>query len=163
MKRISLILFTLVLASCDISYFYSGTVGKAIRNELRELNKQEIVLSDITQFEWDELFLFEPYTSSKSVCFKLNIPEKQCEAEIPEQSMDDGEMYIVFRNNGVIVHKEMYIRFNGDFTPIKYELPLTPSTALFTVTEQGKSASGKPWLKLKLSSNNTFKRDTGSR
>ena len=152
MKRTSLILLTLALASCDFSYFYSGTVGKAIRYELRELNKQEIILSDITQFEWDELFLFEPYTGRQSVCIKLNIPEKQCENKIPEQSMDDGEMYIVFRNNGIIVHKEMYIRSNGDFTPIKYKLPLTPSAALFTVEQQGKSTSGKPWLKLKLSS-----------
>lgn len=73
--------------------------------------------------------------------------------------MDDGEMYIVFRNKGAIVHKEMYIRFNGDFTPINYKQPLTPSTAIFTVKPQGKSASGKPWLKLELISNNTFKRD----
>jgi hypothetical protein len=159
MKRISLLIFTLALTACEFSYFNSGTVGKAVRKELRELNKQELVLSDITKFKWDELFLFEPYTDYRSICKQLTISEKQCVAEIPEQSMADGEMYIVFRNNGIIVHKEMYLRFNGDFTPIKYKQPLTPDTAIFKVIHQGESASGKPWLKLELRSNKALNRN----
>ncbi|NOX77096.1 MAG: hypothetical protein GXP17_10920 [Gammaproteobacteria bacterium] len=153
MRNILIIGIAVLIAGCDLSYFYSGKVGKAIRKELRELNKQKMVLSEITPFEWDELFLFEPYASNFTVCKKLDIPFDQCEKEIPEKSMDDGEMYIVFRNNNNIVHKEMYIRFNGDFTPLNFTQPLTPSTAIFLVKEYGKSASGKPWLKLIMNSN----------
>jgi hypothetical protein len=159
MKRISLIFTFLLITACDLTYSNSGMVGKAIRHEVRVLEKHDFTLSEITDFTWDQLYLFEPYTPRNSVCKQLTIPENQCEDKIPEHSMDDGEMYIVFRNKGAIVHKEMHIRFNGDFTPINYKQPLTPSTAIFNVKPQGKSASGKPWLKLELISNNTLKRD----
>ena len=156
MRSIFVIGIAMLIAGCDLSYFYSGKVGKAIRKELRELNKQELVMSEITPFEWDELFLFEPYTSNYTVCKKIDIPFDQCEKEIPEKSGGDGEMYIVFLKNKNIVHKEMYIRFNGDFTPLNFKQPLTPSTAIFFVKEKGKSASGKPWLKLILRSNKSL-------
>ena len=153
MKRLLILNLVLLVAACDLSYFSSGTVGKAIRKELRDLEKQELILSEVTQFKWDELFLFDPYTPSSTICVQLGISENQCENEILEESMDEGEMYIVFRKNGIIVHKEMYIRFNGDFTPLNYTQPLTPDTAEFNVKRQGTSASGKPWLKLVLRSN----------
>lgn len=152
MKYISIIFITLFLSACDFTYLNSDTIGKSIRNELRTLEKQELILSEITKFTWDELFLFEPYMPKNSVCKQLNIPENKCEEKIPDISMDDGEMYIVFRNNGKIIHQEMHNRFNGDFTPINYKQPLTPTTAIFSVKQQGKSASGKPWFKLELSS-----------
>ena len=154
MKNILLVFISLFLNACDLSYFSSDIIGKAIRYEVRSLNKQKLILSEVTQFSWDELYLFEPYTPQISVCTQLKIPEQKCEEIIPERSMADGEMYIVFRYNGEIVHKEMYIRFNGDFTPVNYKQPLTPKTAVFNVIQQGKSSSGKPWLKLELNSNN---------
>jgi len=44
----------------------------------------------------------------------------------------------------------MYIRFNGDFAPVDFVLPLTPATAKFIVKKGGKSARGKPWFRLQL-------------
>ncbi|MGD8345007.1 MAG: hypothetical protein PVI38_07360 [Desulfobacterales bacterium] len=56
----------------------------------------------------------------------------------------------MFRNAGKIVHKEMYDRFNGDFTPVDFRRHLKPERAIFDVYQQGVSANGKPWFRLKL-------------
>ena len=54
---------------------------------------------------------------------------------------------MVFRFNGKIVHNEIHIRWHGDFSPIPQE-PLTPQTAVFSVSVKGKGASGEDWLVL---------------
>ena len=141
------------LFGCEPTYLLSGPVGRAIRKEVRDSKKTEINLTNLIPFEWDELFLFEPYTPRSVICGKLGISEEGCLQEIADESTDDGEMYLVFRKAGKIVHKEMYIRFNGDFTPIDFEQPLTPENAKFSVKEAGASANGDPWLRLKLRSN----------
>ena len=61
-------------------------------------------------------------------------------------------MRLVFRKSGKIVHKEMYSRFNGDFTPVDFTLPFKPESAIFDVHQEGVSANGKPWYRLKLRS-----------
>lgn len=59
-------------------------------------------------------------------------------------------MFLVFRKSGKIVHKENCGRFNGDFTPVDFGLPLKPESPMFDVDKEGVSGNGKPWLRLKL-------------
>lgn len=139
----------LLLVGCDLSWFPSGEVGTAIRKEVRVKGVKEVDLATVVPFKWDELYLFAPYTPSSQVCKELTISEIQCDRVIAQESMDDAEMYMIFKLNGNIVHQELYIRFNGDFTPIDYPMPIKIKDSRFSVISgDGKSASGDPWLRL---------------
>ena len=139
-----------LLFGCEAIYWMDGPVGKAIKKEVRDARKAVIHLSNLTPFEWDEAYFYDPYTPRQIICKDLGISEKGCAHEIADESTGDGEMFLVFRNAGKIVHKEMYGRFNGDFAPVDFTLPLKPESAIFDVYQEGVSANGKPWFRLKL-------------
>lgn len=154
--RTLLIAFLLLsIAGCGDIYRYAATgeVGRALKRELRDKQSKEIAIAKLTKFEWDELFLFGPYTPTSEVCKVLTISQTDCASLIKSESTDDGEMLMVFRQNGKIVHTEMHIRWHGDFTPVPTE-PLTPASAIFTVSVDGKGASGGDWLKLRVKPRN---------
>ena len=142
-------LLMLSVSGCGDIYRYikSGQVGWALKRELRDRHVQKIELAKLTEFAWDELFLFGPYEPANEICKTLHLPEADCKSTITETSTDDGEMLMVFRLNGKIVHNEIHIRWHGDFSPIPQE-PLTPQTAVFSVSVQGKGASGEDRLVL---------------
>lgn len=149
MKYIALTLLVFTFVGCDLTGLLSGEVGTAIRKEVRDNGAKQIDLATVVPFKWDELYLFTPHTSSSHVCKELTIPEIQCASIISQESMDDGEIYLVLKLNGKIIHQEMYIRFNGDFTPIEYPMPIKVENSKFKVINSGgKSVSGDPWLKL---------------
>jgi hypothetical protein len=138
-----------ILSGCELSGYLSGPVGKAIRHEVREQKQKEIDLARVVPFQWDELFLFQPYTPRSEICKDLGLYEAECLLVVKSESTDDGEMFMAFRYKKKIVHTEMYIRFNGDFTPLDFKQPITPNRAKFSVKETGKSVRGEPWLKLR--------------
>jgi hypothetical protein len=142
-------LLMLSLSGCGDIYRYikSGKVGWALKRELRDKHVKKIELAKLTQFAWDELFLFGPYEPANEICKTLKLPLAECESTITATSTSDGQMLMVFRLNGKIVHNEIHIRWHGDFSSIPQE-PLTPQTAVFSVSVQGKGASGEDWLVL---------------
>lgn len=142
---------------CEAIYWTDGPVGKAIKKEVRYANKTIIHLSNLTPFEWDEAYFYDPYTPREVICKDLGISEKSCPQEIADESTGDEEMFLVFRKAGKIVHKEMYGRFNGDFAPVNFTLPLKPQSAIFDVCQEGLAANGKPWFRLKLRSTLSIK------
>ena len=143
-------LLTLSLSGCgDIyRYFRSGEVGWTLKRELRNKHAEKVELVKLTRFVWDELFLFGPYEPASDVCRKLGLSSSDCTSTITATSIDEGKILMVFRNSGKIVHNEMHLRWHGDFSPIP-DAPLTPQTAVFTVSVQGKGASGEDWLILR--------------
>lgn len=149
MKAWLVLVVCALLFGCDWSGYLSGPVGQALRHEVREKKQKEIDLARVVPFKWDELFLFGPYTPRSEVCKELKLNEPECLIVVKSESTDDGEMFLVLRHQGNIVHTEMYIRFNGDFTPLDFKQPITPTDAKFTVKEEGRSASGEPWLRLR--------------
>ncbi|MFZ4552441.1 MAG: hypothetical protein ACOYNB_11515 [Aquabacterium sp.] len=160
-------LLTLGLSGCGeiYRYFRSGEVGWALKQELRDRNVEKISLAKLTRFAWDELFLFGPYEPESDVCKTLRLSPADCKSAIKATSTDDGELLLVFRRHGAIVHSEIHIRWHGDFSPIP-EAPLTPETAVFSVVVQGKGASGEDWLVLRpvsVQSPGTLKNSPASR
>ena len=148
-KPLLLIVIGLLLVGCDLSGLLSGKVGSAIRKEVRDRHVTQIDLARIIPFQWDELYLYPPYTPIDWICQDLDIPSEHCADTIDAESTDDGEMYMIFRLAGEIVHQEMHIRYNGDFLPIDYPLPILVSDAVFKVVPtKGRAANKKPWLRL---------------
>jgi hypothetical protein len=145
-----LLLLLICLSGCGEAYRYSksGEVGWALKKAIRDQHKHEVVLKELTRFSWDELFLFSPYEPTSEVCKRLGLSPTECKETIKNESTDDGEMLMVFRNKGKVVHVEMHFRWHGDFTPVP-EKPLTPASAIFLVVPDGKGASGRDWLRLR--------------
>ena len=79
----------------------------------------------------------------------MSLNQIACDEQITEESTDDGEMLLVFRKDGEIIHVEMHFRFNGDFAPLDYPVPVMPEKATFAVVQDGRAASGSPWLRLR--------------
>jgi hypothetical protein len=164
MRTVLAILLVLSLSGCGDVYRYlkSGEVGWALKKELRDKKAIKIELAKLTKFEWDEFFLFGPYQPTTEVCRRLDLSAVDCKSTITVESTDDGEMLMVFRLKGKIVHTEMHIRWHGDFTPVS-EKPFTPQTAVFSVSVEGKGALGEDWLKLRPISENALTNKTSQR
>lgn len=141
-----------VLAGCGEAYRYfgSGPVGWAIKQEVRDRGASRVVLSRLTSFDWDQLFLFAPYSPRSEVCAVLKIAASDCDGKVPAVSSDDGVMLLAFQRAGAVVHVELHYRWHGDFTPLPSMQPIRRDTAVFRVRREGQSASGGPWLKLVL-------------
>ena len=150
--RLIVFIILAFLCSCEPTYVFSGPVGKSVRKEVRDLQQAEIDLKKIVPFYWDALHLYGPYTPREMICNDLGIPKDDCRRQITEESIDDGEMFLVFQRSGEIIHQEMHLRFNGDFAPVDFVQPVTPDKAVFDVKEDGVAANGEPWLKLRLRS-----------
>ena len=139
-----------LLASCDMSRFgeETGPISQALNTELRDKKTNTINLRSLTPFEWDEFVLFAPYEGPKEICPQLALSEKECREKIRVASNADEEMVMIFRKNGKIVHVERHHRFHGDFMPQKEAQKISAESALFAVSQFGKSGNGEAWLVL---------------
>jgi hypothetical protein len=141
-----------MLFGCGEAYRYavSGPVGWQLKREIRDRGAKRIVLSELTTFAWDEVYLFGPYFPRSEVCKALKLSVDDCNRRITAESTDDGEMLIAFRERGALVHSEMHMRWHGDFTPVPERQPIAKKNAVFKVVPAGQGASGGFWLKLVL-------------
>jgi hypothetical protein len=146
--RFLLYLWAILVSACQFPDPPPGPVSLALKEELRIKKVTSIDLVTLTKFEWDELFLFSPYQPTQDVCRELVLSEESCSRTIRVQSNDDGEMLMVFRKNGAIVHVEMHHRFHGDFSPTKQGQVISPRNGRYQVTQTSTTSSGAPWLQL---------------
>lgn len=148
MQRTPLLAALLSLASgcSSVDEQVSSAIGAAIRQNAA----QELRLAAITNFEWDKLYLFDPYTPRGDVCNALQVQAKYCERVVPFESTDDGMMTIAFVSGTRVVRYSKHSRWNGDFTPSPKQQPIPSAKAVFRVSPSGTSQDGKVWLKLTL-------------
>lgn len=133
-------------------YLTAGPVGWALKQEVRDRGASRVVLSRLTNFDWDQLFVFGPYAPQAEVCAVLAVSASDCESKVGAGSMDDGEMVLAFRRGGELVHAELHLRWHGDLTPVPAAQPISRDRAVFRVLREGQAASGGPWIKLALES-----------
>mgnify|MGYP003467914564 CR=1 FL=1 len=83
-------LLMLSVSGCGDIYRYikSGQVGWALKRELRDRHVQKIELAKLTEFAWDELFLFGPYEPANEICKTLHLPEAD---GLPAQRKDRSQ------------------------------------------------------------------------
>ena len=140
----------LFLSGCGGIYRYakSGEVGWALKKELRDKHSKEVDMTKLVKFQWDEFFVFNPYTSSADICKRLALSLDQCQKQIKSESTDDGETLLIFLKDRKIAHSEMHFRWHGDFTPARDE-PFTSATAVFTVLVKDQGSMFEDWLSLR--------------
>jgi hypothetical protein len=128
----------------------AGSVSKSIGHIVRDQGAQEIRLTAATPFQWDKVYFFHPYTPRSTICEALNVQVKYCERIVHQESKDDGVMSLAFLSGARVVHYELHARWNGDFTPVRANQPISSEAAVFQVVRSGKAADGSAWLKLVL-------------
>ena len=158
---------TLFLAALAASVYFVmraqvGPVSDAIGAAAEVAKAQPIVISKVTHFEWDELWVFGPYSDKDEVCRRLALNGLRCTFQVKEDFLSDGVQSLVFRLRGSVVHSELHARSHGDFYPTPPNQPLTPSTAVFDVFASGISTAGDPWRILRLHGAK-YENKTGSR
>jgi hypothetical protein len=153
-RAILVVVLFVILSGCGDIYRYirSGEVGLAIKKEIRDKHEKEIKIDRVTQFPWNELFIFGGYTRVEEICKSLSIPKGECGDVITSSPIDDAQQLMVFRLNGRVVHSEIHIAWNGRFEIGK--MPLDPSSAVFNVVVNGRLYNGQESLLLKLKNNN---------
>lgn len=152
MRVIVVLCALLMLAGCGEIYRYavSGPVSWQLKREVRDKSAKRVVLSQVTSFEWDEVYIFGPYSPRSYVCKTLKLTAEDCNRKITAESIDEGEIFFAFQERGVLVHSEIHVRWHGDFAPVPERQPIARRSAVFKVIPDGQGASGGSWLKLVL-------------
>jgi hypothetical protein len=111
----------------------------------RETTEQVSVnLKELTDFEWDRVYVFTPYTPLEQVNDTLGYIWPHAKS-IRIDARDDINL-IVFTADGQVVDYVELKRHLGDFE--KRE-GFTPDEGTFTVEEKGRGSDGRAWLVLR--------------
>lgn len=137
----------LLIAGCSP---VDDRVSAAIGTAVRERGVQELRLTAVTDFQWDKVYLFDPYTPRSRVCDVLGVQVRDCERTVPFESTDDGTMTLAFVSGTRVVRYSRHHRWNGDFTPSQPKQPVPAASAVFRVVPVSASDEGKKWLTLTL-------------
>ena len=97
-------------------------------------------LSRLTDFQWDVVHIFSPYTPQDQVCRELPMWEV-CQATLPNH-IAEGEFLVVFTRGRVVVNYELHPRRNGDYCDSSCVLKLTATNARFRAVPVGTLANG---------------------
>ena len=141
---IAMALFASACSSVD------DRVSAAIGDAVRDKQMQEIRIAALTDFEWEKVYLFDPYAPRAHICEVLGVEARQCERVVPFESMDDGIMSLAFVSGTEVVRYARHRRLNGDFTPVASRQPILATEAVFKVVPSGVLQDGRPWLRLVL-------------
>jgi hypothetical protein len=113
-------LLRLIMLSASIAFAAAcgdqhETLSDRIDRTVRQ--KGELNLSEVTDFPWDSVVIFEPYSKrTHDICPRLRSVWPSCEAESLEP-LWESDIYLVFIANGTVVRGEMHVAKNGDFCP----------------------------------------------
>jgi hypothetical protein len=142
-------LLLLCLASACGDVDETAPVSAALGRAIHDGGALQVNLVNMTRFDWDELYLFEPHTSTSKICRRLVLAAAECRKQLPFQSVDAATMPMIFKLRGQLVHGELHQRINGDFLPLDFDQPITPRHARFIVVPTGKMVRGERWMQLR--------------
>ena len=123
----------------------AGPFSTALGSLLRAQRPARVDLAKVLPLQWDELFLYGPYSPREPACRELGLGWLPCRTTLPATT-DEGAWSLVFRLNGRVVHHEQHARRNGDFAPVgEGPRPVRRGAAVFDV-EARAAAAGGGWV-----------------
>jgi len=134
----------LAVAACSDASDTSEAIERLVRTD----KPATLRLADATRFEWDQVFIFAPYTTRARACGVLGVQAEACERTVPFESMDDGEMSLAFMAQGRVVRYVRHSRANGDFVPVPAVQPLSRDEAVFRIVPFETMANGRTLIRL---------------
>lgn len=147
-RHISIVASLLLVGGCFFSS--AGEFSVALGKKLQAERQPVIDLAKVTSFNWEELFIFGPYSSREENCKVLQLTGLECRLTVPA-SVDEGEYFLVFMERQKLVHSEHHHRSNGDFYSQESQRPqpVKRQSAQFNVVPTSSGAPyGVPWFRL---------------
>lgn len=144
MIKWTFIIYAFFLASCQHQSFISK-FEKAFEQSCHD-NQRDCIISiiELTDFDWDEIVIFNDATSLKEAEIKLGKKDK---IDLPSSD----EYMIIFLLENMIVYQE---EFKGRVffhsleikNPWEYAPSYTPKTAIFSVVEKTRKYKSEKYL-----------------
>ncbi len=146
MKR-KYLLFYLII--CMVSLICCNKINNSVSEEIaKKVSDGEgaiINIANLTNFEWDKLYIFDPYESRDNI--QNTIGQVFLKANDIHISVSEEVTLLVFTKDGNVVHYFNHPRRKGDFSGFKDHDWFTPENSKFKVVHKGYSLYGK-WPKL---------------
>lgn len=124
-----------VAAACSPSSPVSDRVGAQARST------GNVDLAELTNFNWDTVYVFSPYTDREQMCRELPPSWADCQSALPKY-VDEGEFFVVFALGETVVRHEPHSRRNGDYCTSSCVLKLPRFRAKFQALATGTLANG---------------------
>ncbi|WP_404451910.1 hypothetical protein LG329_16405 [Virgibacillus necropolis] len=130
MKKIAVfILLLLLLVGCSQSNVIHNTeLEDSIYSIVEDKNKNELGLTSLTTFEWENAFLFSPYSTQEGIEEQLGIYFK----DPSNIDIRDDIYLLVFLKGDKVVQYVEIERQGSDFS-IEEKGPLTPSNDVISI------------------------------
>ncbi len=143
--------FLLCLCICIVVFVgcrkYESPVSSAIAEKVLKGEGTIINLTELTDFKWDKLYIFDPYESRDNIQSLIG-QQFLKNNELP-MGVSEGDAFLLFMKDNKVVHYFNHPRGKGDFSGLKNHNWFTPQNAKFQVFQEGRGLYGK-WLKLKV-------------
>ncbi|OAT81921.1 hypothetical protein A6P54_10435 [Bacillus sp. MKU004] len=114
MKKLMIsFLFIVLVAGCNQkSIKHNKDLEESIFSIVEDENNSEISVGALTDFEWDQAFLFEPYTPEEQMEKELGV-----EFEDPSNLRSRDDIYLlVFMDDGKVIQYAEVDRQGSDFS-----------------------------------------------
>ena len=133
-KAILSILLTMNLYCCQyLSQLNSDKeLTKTIETRIKE-NPKKIDLTEIENFDYDQILILEPYSNIGKIQNELKIDLSNI-SENPIHSLDDINLIVLLKKNKSVKISELK-RANGDFED--YKVVINKENAIFEKKEKG--------------------------
>ncbi len=126
---------------------FSSKLASEVEKKRSTNNVVEVRLKELTDFEWERVYLFTPYTPHKVIDDDLGFVWKPAR-KIHMDWRDDVNL-IVFTDSGKVVFFVEHQRNFGDFDGAYKREGYGPDEAVFEVTDKGtRQPDGRAWLRL---------------
>jgi hypothetical protein len=119
----------------------------AIGKKRNTPGKVKVSLKEVTDFEWDRVYIFTPYTPLKEIDEALGFQWMQAR-KFQLERRDDINL-LVFTASGEVVGYLKYPRHYGDFSGLKNPEGYSAAEATFNVETKGSDGEGGAWLVLR--------------
>ncbi len=125
------------LVSCAGSASSQSGFESKLRVAIQKSAKGEIqsfAMETITDFPWDGLYIFGPYTPANEIEKALGVawpPARKCGIE-----MSDTFCLLVFKHKEKIIRYYEYSRSDGDWSALSSTTKISPNAAVFVAREQ---------------------------
>jgi hypothetical protein len=129
---------------------YSGDETMSDRIDAQVRRSGELNLNKATDFEWDSVYIFGPYTGRESVCGKLSAIWSECDPIVPAYVAESGYLF-VFTNGGPVVKHEWHLAWNGTFCEKVLGVSIASKDAMFNSSPDYKTGFGTQVFKLCMS------------
>lgn len=112
-----------------------------IKKKIDNKNTDSFSIKELTNFDWDKLFIFNPYTPDAVLENALGDESRKLK-KVEMYSREDINL-LVFVNDSKILQFFEFPRLSGDFDKVYRKEGFTPDNSNFIVTIEDR---GEPWV-----------------